>query len=126
MFAGTDQQDSHEFLIFLLNAMHSHHFPEEAPCTDEKRCKCLAHQVFGGESLSQITCAGCRAVNEKEEMMFDLGLQIRGKSRVMLNLTNGKGESVKGSPTSPSSSGGSASEFGESNFGDSIQDCLDR
>jgi len=126
-FAGTDQQDSHEFLMFLLNCMHSHHTPTSPSKTmDERNCKCLAHQVFGGESQSQVTCTGCGKVNRKVEMMFDIGLQIRGKSKVVLSLNNGKnGNSVKGSPTSPSSSGAS-SDVGDFSAAQSLQECLDK
>ena len=123
-FAGTDQQDSHEFLIFLLNCMHMHHLPEDADM-DEKGCKCLAHQVFGGESQSQVTCNGCGKVNRNVEMMFDIGLQIRGKPKIVLNVNNGKKNgSGKPSPTSPSSSGGS-SDYDLSSS-QTLQDCLDK
>jgi len=128
--AGADQQDSHEFLMFLLNWMHTHHFAEEGSHSmiDERKCKCLAHQVFGGESQSQVTCIGCGKVTRKFEMMFDLGLQIRGKSKIVINLNgkNGKnGTSIKGSPTSPSSSAGS-SDIGDVSTTQSLQECLDR
>ena len=123
--AGTDQQDSHEFLMFLLNCMHSHHEVESSnKLADERGCKCLAHQVFGGESQSTVTCINCGKVNRKVEMMFDIGLQVRGKPKVVLSL-NGKNGSVKGSPTSPSSSAGS-SDVGESILGQSIEGCLDK
>jgi len=129
-FAGTDQQDSHEFLMFMLNCMHNHHTQEItlANGVDEKNCKCLAHQVFGGESQSEIKCIGCGNVNRKVELMFDIGLQIRGKSKVSLMLagaTNGKNGSGKPSPTSPSSSAGS-SDIGDISTGQTLQDCLDK
>jgi len=93
---------------------------------DERRCKCLAHQVFGGESQSQVTCRGCGTVNRKVEMMFDIGLQIRGKAKVVITLNGKNGGSVKGSPTSPSSSAGS-SDTGDGTAGtQSLQDCLDK
>jgi ubiquitin carboxyl-terminal hydrolase 22/27/51 len=128
LFAGADQQDSHEFLIFLLNAMHSHHTGTPG---DERMCKCLAHQVFGGESQSSVRCEGCGKTNVTREMMFDIGLQIREKDRA----ANGKsaavnGSSAKGSPVSPSSSGGSSSDAtataAEMSTTHSIQDCLDK
>ena len=124
-FAGIDQHDSHEFLIFLLNCMHSHHQDEEATqeLVDERGCKCLAHQVFGGESQSQVTCRGCGKVNQKVEMMFDIGLQIKGKAKVVIS-SNGKNGSVKGSPASPSSSAGSSD--GDITSAQSLQDCLDK
>jgi ubiquitin carboxyl-terminal hydrolase 22/27/51 len=122
-FAGTDQQDSHEFLMFLLNIMHMHHLSEDTD-VDEKRCKCLAHQVFGGESQSQVTCNGCGKVNRKVEMMFDIGLQIHGKPKIVLNLGNGKKNgSTKDSPVSPSSTGSSDSD---SSASQTLQDCLDK
>jgi len=124
-FAGTDQQDSHEFLMFLLNCMHSHHALESPKkLADERGCKCLAHTVFGGESQSQVTCSGCGKVNRKVELMFDLGLQIRGKPKVVIN-GNGKNGSVRGSPTSPSSSA-TSSDMGEGGVGETLQDCLDK
>lgn len=123
-FAGTDQQDSHEFLMFLLNCMHSHHSADSPKLEDERGCKCLAHQVFGGESQSTVTCIGCGKVNRKVEMMFDIGLQIRGKPKIVINL-NGKSGSVKGSPTSPSSSAGS-SDAGETAGVQTIEGCLDK
>jgi ubiquitin carboxyl-terminal hydrolase 22/27/51 len=122
MFAGTDQQDSHEFLMFLLNCMHTHHGLESPKkLADERTCKCLAHMVFGGESQSQVTCSGCGKVNRKVELMFDLGLQIRGKAKVVIN-GNGKNGSVKGSPISPSSAGSSDGD----SVGETLQDCLDK
>jgi len=127
-FAGADQQDSHEFLIFLLNVMHSHHFPEGVPEErDERRCRCLAHQVFGGESQSSVRCAGCGKTNITHEMMFDIGLQIRKKEKT----TNGNGAaggSVKGSPVSPSSSGESSdvTTTAEVSVTESLQDCLNK
>ena len=126
-FAGTDQQDSHEFLMFLLNCMHSHHALESPKkLADERGCKCLAHTVFGGESQSQVTCIGCGKVNRKVELMFDLGLQIRGKAKVVINNGNGKNGSVKGSPTSPSSSSAGSSDVGEVTVGETLEDCLDK
>jgi len=107
--------------------MHIHHFPEESEGKemDEKGCKCLAHQVFGGESQSQVTCNGCGKVNRKVEMMFDIGLQIRGKPKIILNLGNGKKNgSGKGSPTSPSSS--TASSDYDPSTSQTLQDCLDK
>jgi hypothetical protein len=102
--------------------MHSHHgLGTQRDGDDERRCKCLAHQVFGGESQSQVTCSGCGKVNRKVEMMFDLGLQIRGKVRLVNGNGNGNG---KGTPSSPSSSGGSSDV--DINAGESLQDCLDR
>ena len=127
-FAGVDQQDSHEFLIFLLNAMHSHHFPEGgSEERDERLCRCLAHQVFGGESQSSVRCAGCGKTNVTHEMMFDIGLQIRKKEKT----TNGNGAaggSVKGSPVSPSSSGESSdvTTTAEVSVTESLQDCLNK
>jgi hypothetical protein len=110
--------------------MHAHHTHPDSAATngdEERGCKCLAHQVFGGESQSQVTCRGCGTTNRKVEMMFDIGLQIRGKAKVVITL-NGKnnGGSVKGSPTSPSSSAGS-SDTGDGMTGSqSLQDCLDK
>ena len=121
MFAGTDQQDSHEFLMFLLNLMHAH---DTIASSDEKKCKCLAHKVFGGESQSQVTCSGCGKITQSLEMMFDIGLQIRGKPKIVSTL-NGKNGSVKGSPISPSSTGGS-SDGGDLASAQTLQDCLDK
>jgi hypothetical protein len=65
-------------------------------------------------------------VNRKVEMMFDIGLQIRGKPKVVITLNGKNGGSVKGSPTSPSSSAGS-SDTGDGNAAtQSLQDCLDK
>jgi hypothetical protein len=124
-FAGTDQQDSHEFLMFLLNCMHSHDQLESPKkLADERGCKCLAHQVFGGESQSQVTCSECGKVNRKVELMFDIGLQIPGKPKIPAIL-NGKNGSAKSSPTSPSSSTGS-SDIRDVSASESLEDCLDK
>jgi ubiquitin carboxyl-terminal hydrolase 22/27/51 len=137
LFAGTDQQDSHEFLIFLLNAMHSHTFSGNGKGEerDERQCRCLVHQVFGGESQSSVRCEGCGQTNVTREMMFDIGLQIRGKAKIGgmngKGVTNGNavtaGGSMKGSPVSPSSSGGSSDvTTTEVSLTQSLQDCLDK
>jgi hypothetical protein len=110
--------------------MHAHHTHPDSAATngdEERGCKCLAHQVFGGESQSQVTCRGCGKTNRKVEMMFDIGLQIRGKAKVVITL-NGKnnGGSVKGSPTSPSSSAGSSDTSDGTTGSQCLQDCLDK
>jgi hypothetical protein len=95
--------------------MHSHHYPPDSAQRDDKRCRCLAHLAFGGESLSRVTCKACRKTNRNVESMFDVGLHIAGQARVAGGKEEGESPSEEET----------ASDV-DLVTGQSIQDCLNK
>ena len=80
--AGYEQQDAHEFLVALLNALHSH-LVEPQPAT---RCGTRArdppsfvHQVFSGMFRSDLSCLCCGATSSTFEPFLDLSLPLETK-----------------------------------------------
>lgn len=68
--SGYEQQDAHEFLISLLNQLHSDlggsHFA----------CKCPVHTHFTGVLQSDVTCLSCGTVNASFDPFIDISLDI--------------------------------------------------
>jgi ubiquitin carboxyl-terminal hydrolase 22/27/51 len=86
--AGYEQQDAHEFLISLLNGLHTHSAASAAAAAGGGggvapgtpigggRCSCVAHQSFGSVLCSECTCSSCGHVSASMEPCLDLSLQI--------------------------------------------------
>ncbi|GFS54677.1 ubiquitin carboxyl-terminal hydrolase 22 [Nephila pilipes] len=74
---GSDQQDAHEFLVALLDALHSHCKSGES---DDKLydpfCDCIVHQVFTGCYHSELFCSQCTRLGTKNEYFFELSLDL--------------------------------------------------
>jgi len=69
-FIGYEQQDAHEFLISILNGVHTH-------CGGTpNKCKCIVHRVFSGGLRSDVTCVKCGNVSTSYEPFFDISLDI--------------------------------------------------
>ncbi len=67
---GYEQQDAHEFLISLLNQLHSDLGGSQFSC------KCPVHAHFTGVLQSDVTCLSCGTVNASFDPFIDVSLDI--------------------------------------------------
>lgn len=67
---GYEQQDAHEFLISLLNQLHSDLGGSQFSC------KCPVHSHFTGVLQSDVTCLSCGTVNASFDPFIDVSLDI--------------------------------------------------
>lgn len=74
-FRRMRQQDSHDFLRLLFNALDEEHGEAERRAGGPRE-PALHQQQFGGQLLSRVVCQVCRNVTEVEEAMLDLSLAI--------------------------------------------------
>ncbi|KAI9858640.1 MAG: hypothetical protein M1824_004221 [Vezdaea acicularis] len=74
--AGDNQQDAHEYFIFLLNQLHLN---EKHLSNEGNSCQCIIHRTFYGKLQSDVTCSKCHKTNTKEELMIDLSLDLRAQ-----------------------------------------------
>lgn len=74
-FRRMRQQDSHDFLRLLFNALDEEHGEAERRAGGLRE-PALHQQQFGGQLLSRVVCQVCRNVTEVEEAMLDLSLAI--------------------------------------------------
>lgn len=99
--AGSEQQDAHEFLQFMLNEFHKSHFegasgghnasptqtitgkrPPPPPVnTNDLLCSCISHRTFCGELESRIKCHSCDKVTTTVDPMMDLSLEIKASKK---------------------------------------------
>ncbi|GIY19505.1 ubiquitin carboxyl-terminal hydrolase 22 [Caerostris darwini] len=90
---GNEQQDAHEFLVEILNALHSFcrsQLSDEsdfAPKKDFYNCNCIIHQTFTGCYQSQITCVQCGYTNSSIESFWDISLDLGDITPVQRKLT---------------------------------------
>lgn len=74
------QEDAHEFMRHLLEAMHKCGLPRGPRALDTKdplRFTTLIHQIFGGRLRSRVTCLKCKAHSDTFDPILDLSLDIR-------------------------------------------------
>ncbi|GFQ66870.1 ubiquitin carboxyl-terminal hydrolase 22 [Trichonephila clavata] len=85
---GSDQQDAHEFLVAILDAIHAHSKSGES---DDKLydplCDCIVHKAFTGCYHSVLFCQQCNRVGTKNEYFFELSLDL-GESLGGKNTAN--------------------------------------
>ncbi|EGG20150.1 hypothetical protein DFA_07270 [Cavenderia fasciculata] len=72
-FAGYEQQDAHEFLISLLNGIHSHC---GGSSNAKEPCNCIVHCTFGGQLKSEVTCTNCKFTSSTTDPFIDISLDI--------------------------------------------------
>ncbi|CAI5438019.1 unnamed protein product [Caenorhabditis angaria] len=80
-FQGLEQHDSHEFLRYLLDQMH----------TEMKKCQDLPdipegstfiNELFGGTLQSKVICMNCQHESNKDDVMMDLSLDLKHKAKL--------------------------------------------
>eukprot|EP01018_Ginkgo_biloba_P015394 Gb_30872 [translate_table: standard] len=76
-FRISRQEDAHEYMMNLMEAMHKCCLPtgiaSESPVAYEKS---LVHKIFGGRLISQVKCTQCSYCSNKSDPFLDLSLQI--------------------------------------------------
>lgn len=75
-FRRLRQQDSHDFLRLLFNALDDEHKEASKNQKQQQQIKALHQACFGGSQLSRVTCKACQTVTEVEEAFLDLSLAI--------------------------------------------------
>ncbi|KAF2738299.1 ubiquitin carboxyl-terminal hydrolase-like protein 22 [Polyplosphaeria fusca] len=76
--AGYQQQDAHEYMQFILNALHTHN---GGSSDNENDCKCIVHQSFSGKLSSTVTCDKCKNVTTALDPYMDLSLDVRNQTK---------------------------------------------
>lgn len=88
MFRGYQQQDAHEFLIFILNQLHTQlHRALPAPnapapqaasggASSSAAGTSIISRVFQGKLRSDVRCCGCGAASTTFDHFFDLPLDL--------------------------------------------------
>ncbi|KAJ2034610.1 hypothetical protein IW146_005828 [Coemansia sp. RSA 922] len=71
--AGAGQQDAHECLVAVLDALHAALAPPDAP---PRACSCLVHTAFAGVLQSAVTCVKCGNTTRSLDPMLDISLDI--------------------------------------------------
>lgn len=92
--AGYEQQDAHEFLMTLLNALQSHMAPLDPTVEGEggaaeasansqpaPRDQGFVHRVFCGMLQSDVSCMHCDATSSVYEPFLDLSLPLESKTK---------------------------------------------
>ena len=92
--AGYEQQDAHEFLMTLLNALQSHMAPLDSTVEGEggaaeasansqpaPRDQGFVHRVFCGMLQSDVSCMHCDATSSVYEPFLDLSLPLESKTK---------------------------------------------
>ncbi|KAF2470362.1 ubiquitin carboxyl-terminal hydrolase-like protein 22 [Lindgomyces ingoldianus] len=88
--AGYQQQDAHEYMQFILNALHLQN-GGSSDCDSD--CKCIVHRTFYGKLSSTVTCDKCRNVTATLDPYMDLSLDVRNQSKKRkLNLQESNGD----------------------------------
>ena len=71
------QEDAHEYLMFILDAMQQACLPEDKPSDPERpQDSTLIQQLFGGYWRSQIQCLHCQGISSTLEPYLDISLDI--------------------------------------------------
>eukprot|EP00834_Sanchytrium_tribonematis_P005048 NODE_283_length_10814_cov_0.705460.p1 type:complete len:500 gc:universal NODE_283_length_10814_cov_0.705460:1561-62(-) len=71
--AGHSQQDSHEYFMHLLNALHD----ALSPNSKSARCRCIVHYAFGATLESVVRCTACNSKSLRSDPVLDISLDIR-------------------------------------------------
>ncbi|XP_071622862.1 ubiquitin carboxyl-terminal hydrolase 36-like [Heliangelus exortis] len=78
------QEDAHEFLRCVLEAMHSACLPEFG--LNVSLPQTAIHQIFGSFMRSRVFCSGCQVVSDTYEPFLDIFLDIKVDSSVIKAL----------------------------------------
>ena len=87
--AGYQQQDAHEYLQFILNALHSTYKPglpegetdESEENTQDGECDCIIHKTFYGKLRSTVTCNDCKNKTTALDPFMDLSLDLKQQQK---------------------------------------------
>ncbi|KAJ2462660.1 hypothetical protein GGI02_005413, partial [Coemansia sp. RSA 2322] len=74
--AGAGQQDAHECLVAVLQALHAAVADPADPADPAGPCACIVHTAFAGVLQSAVTCARCGNTTRALDPMLDVALDI--------------------------------------------------
>ncbi|NWW95395.1 UBP42 hydrolase, partial [Rhynochetos jubatus] len=80
------QEDAHEFLRYIVDAMQSACLCGNSNLATSSQTTTTIHQIFGGLLRSRVTCLSCRVVSDSYEPFLDLLLDIKAASSVTAAL----------------------------------------
>ncbi|XP_013370398.1 PREDICTED: LOW QUALITY PROTEIN: ubiquitin carboxyl-terminal hydrolase 17 [Chinchilla lanigera] len=86
-FHRQNQEDAHEFLMFVVNAMRKSCLPECTQLDLHSEDRDLMHQIFGGYWRSQIKCLCCGGASDTLDPYLDITLDIKAAKSVKQALT---------------------------------------
>lgn len=77
------QEDAHEYLIALLDSMHTMAMggPAAKPSPSVRRTS-LIHRIFAGRICSKVTCTSCKFESNTYDPFLDISLEINHASSV--------------------------------------------
>lgn len=88
-FRISRQEDAHEYMMNLMEAMHKCCLPagitSESPVAYEKS---FVHKIFGGRLISQVKCTECSHSSNKFDPFLDLSLQINRADSLVKALSH--------------------------------------
>ncbi|KAG8890768.1 hypothetical protein FRB98_004813 [Tulasnella sp. 332] len=74
--SGYQQQDAHEFLIAVLNQIHT-----SSRGSTSISCVCVVHSTFAGQLQSDVRCKNCGNVTSSVDLMLDMSLDLGAKGQ---------------------------------------------
>ncbi|KAM6149637.1 LOW QUALITY PROTEIN: ubiquitin carboxyl-terminal hydrolase 17-like [Erethizon dorsatum] len=86
-FHRQHQEDAHEFLMFIVDAMQKSYLPEYTQSDLHSEDRDLVHQIFGGYWKSQIKCLHCGGISDTLDPYLDIALDIKAAQSVKQALT---------------------------------------
>ncbi|KAJ9647158.1 hypothetical protein H2199_002144 [Coniosporium tulheliwenetii] len=79
--AGYQQQDAHEYMQFILHALHSENGGTSETSASSPSCPCIIHQTFYGHLTSTVTCDKCHNITTAIDPIMDLSLDLRSQAK---------------------------------------------
>ncbi|KAF8318472.1 cysteine proteinase, partial [Clavulina sp. PMI_390] len=83
--AGYAQQDAHEVLVTILNAIHTTHMlapssssSSASSSSSNQPCYCPIHMAFGAQLQSDVTCGKCTTKKSTVDPLLDVSLELNG------------------------------------------------
>ncbi|CAO3633604.1 unnamed protein product [Cunninghamella echinulata] len=82
------QEDAHEFMMFLLDAMHKSTVYGYEKVNAKKESTAFIYQIFGGKLRSQLRCHSCHAKSDTFDNFLDLSVDLNHGNSVKDALEN--------------------------------------
>ncbi|CAO3599546.1 unnamed protein product [Absidia cylindrospora] len=82
------QEDAHEFMMFLLDAMHKSTIQGYGKLDAKVERTAFIHQIFGGQLQSQLRCHSCNAKSNTFDNFLDLSVDLQQANSVQRAMEN--------------------------------------
>ncbi|ORX58133.1 cysteine proteinase [Hesseltinella vesiculosa] len=82
------QEDAHEFMMFLLDAMHKSTVYDFVKLDSKAESTSFIYQIFGGRLQSQLRCHSCHARSNTYDNFLDLSVDLTQGNSVKSALEN--------------------------------------